>query len=212
MRKYQKSLLDPEQCAIIIIDHEPQTYFGAESADRGRILNNAAGLVKTAQTFGAPVIFTTIAAKSFAGYAARKLTDIIPDAVPIDRTNINCWEDENLRAAVVTAKRRKLLLAGLWTEACVAFPALSMLEDGYEVYVVADACGGSTAAAHDMAISRMIQAGVVPLTWLQTLLEFQRDWGDKTTYQAVMDIIKEYGGAYGLGVEYVETMLPAANA
>ncbi|MCL1881328.1 MAG: hydrolase [Oscillospiraceae bacterium] len=209
MRKYQKSLLDPTQCAVIIIDHEPQMYFGVESHNRRCILGNTAGLIKAAKAFGVPVILTTVTEKEFSGPIAKLLTDACPEFVPIDRSSINCWEDENLRNAVSATKRKKLILAGLWTEACITFPALSMLEDNYEAFVVEDACGGATKAAHDVAMQRMIQAGVIPLTWQQTMLEFQRDWGNKDTYQAVMNIVKEYGGAYGLGVEYAESMVPA---
>jgi nicotinamidase-related amidase len=208
MRNYQKSLLDPEQCVVVIIDHEPQMYFGVESKTRREILLNTAGLIKAAQAFDVPVIMTTVTEKEFSGQTATKLTGVCPTIVPIDRTLINCWEDDKLKNAVIATKRKKVLLAGLWTEACVTFPALSMKEDGYSVYVVADACGGATKTAHEMAMSRMVQAGVVPMTWQQTMLEFQRDWADKKTYQAVMDIVKEYSGAYGLGVEYAETMVP----
>ena len=139
---------------------------------------------------------------------AAKIQAVYPQATPIDRTAINCWEDQNLKKAVEGTGRKKLILAGLWTEACVTYPALSALEDGYEVYVVADACGGATKEAHDLAMLRMIQAGVKPVTWQQVMLEFQRDWANKDTYAAVMAIIKEHSGAYGLGVEYSETMLP----
>lgn len=208
MRAYQKSLLDPEQSVVVIIDHQPQMYFGVESAGRACILNNATALAKAAQVFAVPCVLTTVEARSFSGYMAAKIQAVYPQATPIDRTAINCWEDQNLKKAVEGTGRKKLILAGLWTEACVTYPALSALEDGYEVYVVADACGGATKEAHDMAMLRMIQAGVKPVTWQQVMLEFQRDWANKDTYAAVMAIIKEHSGAYGLGVEYSETMLP----
>ncbi|MCL1831900.1 MAG: hydrolase [Oscillospiraceae bacterium] len=209
MRKYQKSLLDPEQCAVLIIDHEPQMYFGVESHSRRCIMHNTAALIKSAKTFGVPVILTTVTEKEFSGPMAKLITDYAPECVPIDRTAINCWEDDNLKNAVVATKRKKLILSGLWTEACITFPALCMLEDNYEVFVVEDACGGASKAAHCTAMKRMVQAGVVPMTWQQVLLEFQRDWSNKDTYQAVMDIVTEYGGAYGLGVEYAQAMVPA---
>lgn len=208
MRKYQNSLLDPEQCVVIIIDHEPQMYFGVESLNRRSIMDNTAGLIKAAKTFGVPVILTTVTEREFSGKTAKHLTDSYPELVPIDRTAINCWEDDNLKRAVTSTRRNKLILAGLWTEACITFPALSMMEDGYEVYVVEDACGGATRAAHEVAMSRLTQAGAIPLTWQQVMLEFQRDWSNKETYQAVIDIVKEYSGAYGLGIEYAETMVP----
>ncbi|MDR2525587.1 MAG: hydrolase [Oscillospiraceae bacterium] len=212
MRDYQKSLLDPTQSAVVVIDHQPQMYFGVESHNRSCVLNNVTALAKAAQAFQAPCILTTVEAQQFSGYMAQKLQGVYPQSVPIDRTCINCWEDQNLKTAVVGTGKRKLLLAGLWTEACVCFPALSMREDGFEVYVVTDACGGATKEAHDMAVMRMVQAGVIPVTWQQVMLEWQRDWANQDSYQKVMGIIKEHSGAYGLGVEYSETMLPQAQA
>ncbi|MDR3314663.1 MAG: hydrolase [Oscillospiraceae bacterium] len=211
MRNYQQSLLDPTQAAVIIIDHQPQMYFGVESHHRACILNNVTALAKAAQAFNVPCILTTVEAQMFSGYLAQKIQNVYPQSVPVDRTCINCWEDQNLKKAVTGTGKRKLLLAGLWTEACVTFPALSMREDGFEVFAVADACGGATKEAHDLAMQRMIQAGVVPVTWQQVMLEFQRDWNNKDTYNKVMAIVKEHSGAYGLGVEYSETMLPQAQ-
>ncbi|MDR1706298.1 MAG: hydrolase [Clostridiales bacterium] len=207
MRKYPDTLLDPAQSAVIIIDHQPQMYFGVESASRATIENNIVGLAKAAQLFNVPCILTTVEAKSFSGYMYSKLQDVYLDVTPIDRTAINAWEDVNLKKAVEETGRKKVVIAGLWTEACVAFPALCMRKDGYDVYVAADACGGATKDAHDMAILRMTQAGVKPMTWMQVLIEWQRDWNNKDTYDGVMSIVKEYGGAYGLGVEYAESIL-----
>ena len=208
MRNYQQCLLDPTQCAVVIIDHQPQMYFGVEGACRNNVQNNVTALAKAAQIFGVPCILTTVSAQSFSGYLVSKVQQVYPDVTPIDRTCINAWEDVNLKKAVEGTGKKKLILAGLWTEACITFPALSAKCDGYEVFVVADACAGASKAAHDMAMQRMIQAGVIPVTWQQVMLEFQRDWNNKDTYDKVMTIIKEFGGAYGLGVEYAETMLP----
>jgi len=207
MRNYPKALLDPAQCAVIIIDHQPQMYFGVESTTRRGIENNISGLAKAAQLFGVPCILTTVEAQSFSGPMVSKVQSAYPQMVPIDRTAINCWEDANLKKAVEGTKRKRVILAGLWTEACVTFPALCMLEDGYEVFVAADACGGASQTAHDMAILRMVHAHVTPMTWMQIMLEWQRDWNNKDTYEGVMSIVKEHGGAYGLGVEYSESML-----
>ncbi|MDR1927237.1 MAG: hydrolase [Oscillospiraceae bacterium] len=212
MRNYQQALLDPAQCAIVIIDHQPQMYFGVESHHRSCVLNHVTALAKAAQSFQVPCILTTVEAQSFSGFLAQKLQSVYPQAVPIDRTCINAWEDQNLKKAVMGTGRKKLILAGLWTEACVTFPALCMKHDGFEVFAVADACGGASKEAHDMAMQRMIQAGVVPVTWQQVMLEFQRDWNNQDSYSAVMEIIKEFSGAYGLGVEYAESMVqPAQN-
>jgi nicotinamidase-related amidase len=208
MRNYQKCLLDPAQTVIAIIDEQPQMFFGVESCSRGRIQNSVLGLAKAAKVFGVPCVLSTVEASSFSGWLYSKLQNVYTGINPIDRTSINAWEDAKFKAAVEGTGRKKLVLAGLWTEACVTFPALSARSDGYEVFVVADACGGATRQAHDMAMARMIQAGVVPMTWQQTMLEFQRDWNNKDTYNAVMAIIKEHSGAYGLGVEYAESMIP----
>ncbi|MDR0840452.1 MAG: hydrolase [Christensenellaceae bacterium] len=208
MRNYQNCLLDPEQVVMAIIDEQPQMFFGVESDSRACIENNVVALAKAAQVFNVPCILSTVEASGFSGWMYSRLQNVYPGINPLDRTMINAWEDANFKAAVEGTGRKKLILAGLWTEACVTFPALCALSDGYEVYVVTDASGGASKAAHHMAILRMVQFGVIPLTWQQTMLEFQRDWNNKDTYDAVMGIIKEHSGAYGLGVEYAQSMLP----
>jgi len=205
MRNYPDVLLDPAQSVVVIIDHQPQMYFGVESAPRSAILNNVIGLAKAAQAFNVPCILTTVENQTFSGNMSGALLSVYPQVVPIDRSMINCWEDENLKKAVQGTKRKNIVLAGLWTEACVAYPALTMTYDGYKVFVAADACGGASQAAHDMAIKRMVQAGVIPCSWQQIMLEWQRDWNNKDTYDKVMSIVKSHSGAYGLGVEYAET-------
>lgn len=208
MRNYPNVLLDPEQSIVLIIDHQPQMYFGVEGTSRSAIENSVQCLAKAAKLFNVPCILTTVEAKTFSGYMYSKLQAVYPDATPIDRTAINAWEDSNIKKAVAATSRKKVIIAGLWTEACVLFPALSMVSEGYDVYVAADACGGATKEAHDMAIQRMVQMNVRPITSMQAMLEWQRDWANKETYQGVMAIAKEHGGAYGLGIEYSETMLP----
>lgn len=207
MRGYQNSLLDPEQSVVVIIDHQPQMYFGIGSGSRECIENSVVGLVKSTKVFQVPCIFTTVEAKEFSGNMIEKIQEIYPKDKPIDRTMINCWEDEKLKSAVEDTKRPKIILSGLWTEACVAFPALCLIEDGYEVYVVVDACGGVSKEVHKTAIKRMAKAGAKLVTWLQVMLEWQRDWANKDTYDDVMTIIKDHAGAYGRGVEYAESML-----
>jgi nicotinamidase-related amidase len=207
MKNYPETLLSPEQSAVVIIDHQPQMYSGVEGAKRICVANNAVGLAKAAQLFKVPCILTTVEAEDFSGYLYSKLQQVYPQVAPIDRTAINCWEDANLKKAVERTNRNKVILAGLWTEACVTFPALCMKQDGYDVYVVTDACGGVSRTAHDTAVMRMTQAGVRPVTWMQVMLEWQRDWSHKETYDGVMSIVKEHGGAYGLCVEYAERML-----
>ena len=202
-----KSLLNPDNCALIMIDFQPQMFFGIQSIDRQTLINNAVGLAKAAKVFNVPAILTTVAAESFSGPNLPQLQEVFPDIKPIDRTNMNCWEDERVVEAVERNGRKKLVMAGLWTEVCIAYPALSAMEEGYEVYFVADACGDVSATAHDMAVQRMIQAGAVPMNWLQVLLELQRDWARQETYEAVINVVKEHAGAYGQGAVYASTML-----
>ncbi|HKM76739.1 MAG TPA: hydrolase [Candidatus Bathyarchaeia archaeon] len=201
------SLLTPDNCALLLIDYQPQMAFGVKNIDGQTLVNNAVGLAKAAKIFNVPTVLTTVAEKTFSGPMFSQLMDLFPGVTPIDRTTMNCWEDERVVAAVKKTGRKKLVLGGLWTEVCIVDPTIYALQEGYEVYVVADACGGTSNTAHDLAIQRMIQAGAVPVTWLQVLLELQRDWARTKTYNAVMKIIKEDAGTYGLGVQYAETML-----
>jgi len=200
-------LLDADNCTVIFIDHQPQMSFGVASIDRHLLMNNVIGLAKAAKAFDVPVILTTVETASFSGHMWPQLLDIFPDHEPVERTSMNSWEDSNFVTQVEKTGRKKLVIAALWTEVCLAFPALQAMEAGYEVYAVVDASGGTSQVAHDMAIQRITRAGAVPVTWQQVLLEFQRDWARKETYDAVIDIVKEHSGAYGMGVEYAYTMV-----
>jgi nicotinamidase-related amidase len=200
-------LLNPQNCTVVFIDHQPQMTFGVTSIDRQALTNNVVGLAKAAKVFQVPVILTSVETKSFSGYIWPQLLEVFPGQAPIERTSMNSWEDAKFVAAVEQTGRKKLVMAGLWTEVCIVFPALQALAAGYEVYVVEDACGGTSVAAHIAAMQRLIQAGAVPVTWLQVLLEFQRDWARRDTYNAVIGIVKQHAGAYGAGVEYAYTMV-----
>ncbi len=201
------SLLTPDNCMLIMIDFQPQMAFAVKSIDGQTLINNAKGLAKSAKIFNIPTVLTTVAEKSFAGPMFPQIRKVFPDQKMIDRTTMNCWEDKNVVDAVKKIGKKKIVLAGLWTEVCIVTPAIQMLEDGYEVYVVADACGGTSNTAHDMAIMRVVQAGAVPMTWLQFLLELQRDWARQETYDAVTSLAREDAGSYGLGIEYAKAML-----
>ena len=201
------SLLTPDNCVVSLIDHQPQMLFGVNSIDRQTLINNTIGLAKAAKLFKVPMVLSTVETKSFSGYLWPQLVAVYPDQKPIERSSMNAWEDTNYVAAIERTGRKKIVLAGLWTEVCVCFPGIQAMEAGYEVYVVADACGDVNQMAHDMAMQRVIQAGAVPVTWLQVMLEFQRDWARRDTYDAVMDIVKQHAGAYGVGVEYAYTMV-----
>jgi nicotinamidase-related amidase len=209
------SLLAPENSTVIFIDHQPQMTFGVTNIDRQLLINNTVGLAKAAKIFNVPTILTTVETKSFSGYMWPQLLELFPDQTPIERTSMNSWEDTKFVAEVERIGRKKLVIAALWTEVCLVFPAIQAIEAGYEVYFVVDASGGTSQVAHDMAVQRLIQAGAVPVTWQQVLLEYQRDWARRETYDAVIDVAKEHSGAYGVGVEYAYTMVhgaPPSNA
>jgi nicotinamidase-related amidase len=209
------SLLTPENSTVIFIDHQPQMTFGVTNIDRQTLINNTVGLAKAAKVFNVPTILTTVETQSFSGYMWPQLLEVFPDQTPIERTSMNSWEDTKFLAEVERIGRKKLVIAALWTEVCLVFPAIQAIEAGYEIYFVVDASGGTSQVAHDMAVQRLIQAGAVPVTWQQVLLEYQRDWARKETYDAVIEIVKEHSGAYGVGVEYAYTMVhgaPPSNA
>lgn len=201
------SLLTPENSTVIFIDHQPQMTFGVTNIDRQLLINNTVGLAKAAKIFNVPTILTTVETQSFSGYMWPQLLEIFPDQTPIERTSMNSWEDAKFVAEVERIGRKKLVMAALWTEVCLTFPAIQAIEAGYEIYAVVDASGGTSQVAHDMAIQRIVQAGAVPVTWQQVLLEYQRDWARRDTYDAVIDLVKEHSGAYGVGVEYAYTMV-----
>jgi nicotinamidase-related amidase len=205
-------LLTPKNSAVIFIDHQPQMTFGVASIDRQTLINNVLLLAKAASIFKVPTILTTVETKSFSGNMWPQLLDIFPGQKPIERSSMNSWESEAFVKAVAATGRKKLIMAALWTEVCLVFPALEALGAGYEVYAVEDASGGTSLAAHNAAMRRIEQAGAVPVTALQVLLEYQRDWARKETYNDVLAVVKEHAGAYGQGVEYAYTMVHGAPA
>ena len=203
-------LLSPADCAVVMVDEQAGLAFAAGSADRQVLRSNAVALARTAVAFGLPVVVSTSASKVYSGPLMPPLRAVLPDVTPIERRNMNLWEDDAARAAVVAAGRKVLVIAGLLTEACVSFPVLSALSEGYRVHVVADACGGLTAASHDAALRRLEQAGAIMTSWLQFLLEMQRDWTRHDTYEAARAIVVDHGGGYGIGLDYArDTVKPA---
>jgi nicotinamidase-related amidase len=203
-------LLNPKNSAVVFIDFQPQMVFGVANIDRQTLFNNVLLLAKAAKIFKVPTILTTVESKGFSGNMWPQLLDIFPGQEPIERSSMNSWEDAKFVAAVQATGRKKLVMAALWTEVCLAFPALEAIKAGYEVYAVEDASGGTTVTAHNAAMRRIEQAGAVPMTALQVLLEYQRDWAHKETYDAVLAVVKEHCGAYGQGVEYAYTMVHGA--
>jgi nicotinamidase-related amidase len=207
-----KSLLSPTNHILILIDHQPQMAFATSSIDIVELRNNVAGLAESAKAFNVPTVLTTVAEKTFSGPMFPEILRVFPNIKPIDRTTMNTWEDERVVKKVKEYRKKKLVMAALWTEVCGVGPVLSAIDEGYEVYFVVDASGGVSEDAHNMAIQRMLKAGATPITWLQYLLELQRDWARSDTYVAVTDIAKKYGGAYGLGIIYAQEMLHATES
>lgn len=204
-------LLTPQNCQFIFIDHQPQMAFGVQSMDRQVLKNNTVGLAKAAKIFKIPVTITTVETESFSGHTYPELLAVFPENKLLERTSMNSWDDQNVRDALAANKRKKVVVSGLWTEVCnLMFSLDAMREGGYEIYMVADASGGTTAEAHKYSMDRMVQAGVVPVTWQQVLLELQRDWARRETYDAVIGLVKEHSGAYGMGVDYAYTMVHKA--
>lgn len=201
-------VLTPTNCQMIFIDQQPQMAFGVQSIDRQVLKNNTVALAKAAKVFNIPTIITTVETESFSGHTYPELLDVFPEHDILERTSMNSWDDRKVRDALAKNGKKKIVVSGLWTEVCNnSFSLCAMLEGDYEIYMVADASGGTTKEAHDFAMQRMIQAGVIPVTWQQVMLEWQRDWARKETYNAVMDIVKEHSGAYGMGVDYAYTMV-----
>lgn len=205
-------LLNPQNSTVIFIDFQPQMTFGVSNIDRQTLFNNVILLAKAARIFRAPTILTTVETKSFSGNMWPQLLDIFPQNDIIERSSMNSWDDPKFVEAVKATGRTKLIMAALWTEVCLAFPALDAIKAGFEVYAVEDASGGTSVAAHNAAMRRIEQAGAVPMTSLQVLLEYQRTWARKETYDEVIAAVKEHCGAYGQGVEYAYTMVHGAPA
>lgn len=204
-------VLTPENCQLIFIDHQPQMAFGVQSIDRQTLKNNTVALAKAAKIFGIPTTITTVETESFSGHTYPELLAVFPETPLLERTSMNSWDDQKVRDALKKNGKNKIVVSGLWTEVCNCTFALSAMHDAdYEIYMVADASGGTSVEAHDYAMQRMVQAGVVPMTWQQVLLEWQRDWAKRDTYDAVMALVKEHCGAYGMGVDYAYTMVHKA--
>ena len=208
-----QGLLTADNCALVFIDHQPQMLFGVGSGiDRQLLVDNVLLLAKGAKLYGVSIILTTVETESFSGAMWPQLLDVFPERKPIERTGMNSWDTPAFREAIKATGKKNILLSGLWTEVCITWPTLNMLAEGYNIYVVEDACGGTSIAAHDAALSRMTQAGAVRMTTIATVLEFQRDWANRQHYDALMDLFREHGGAYGAGIEYAYTMVHKAAA
>ena len=204
-------LISPTDHALILIDFQSQMSFATHSIDAITLRNNAALISHAASGFNVPTILTTVAEKSFSGPMFSEITDAFPGQKLLDRTSMNTWEDAAVIDEINAIGKKRLVFAGLWTSVCIVGPTLSALDQGFEVYVIADACGDVSTEAHERAMQRMIQAGVRPMTSLQYMLELQRDWARTGTYDMTTGIAKKFGGAYGLGIIYAKTMFGASE-
>lgn len=211
-KRSEKGLLTPDNCVVAVIDLQPQMLFGVANFDRQMIINNNVALLKAAKVFEIPVVLSTVETKSFSGNMWPQIQAVFPNQTAIERTSMNSWDDKNFVAAIEKSGKKKIVLSGLWTETCVALPTVQAIHDKYEVYVVEDCCGDVNQLSHDNAMKRVIQAGAKPVTALSVMLEWQRDWAERDSYDAIMDIVKSHFGAYGVGVEYAYTMVHGAPA
>ena len=207
--KISPLLLTPDNHVLALVDFESQMLFPLKSSNIGEFRNNVAIIAGASKIFDVPTVVSTVAEDSFSGPVFPEVEEFYPKATSnyIDRSTMNAWEDEAAYQAIVAPGKTKVVLAGLWTSVCILDPALSAIAEGYEVYVITDACGDVSTEAHERAIQRMIQSGVMPMTAIQYLLELQRDWARQETYGPVTDLVKKYGGAYGIGIQYAHHAL-----
>jgi nicotinamidase-related amidase len=202
-------LLTPTDHTLLLIDFQSQMAFATHSIDAVNLRNNAALVARAAAGFKVSTILTTVAEKSFSGPMFDEVLEAFPGREMIDRSTMNCWEDGNVVTAINAINKRRFVMAGLWTSVCIVGPALSAIEQGFEVFVLTDACGDVSTEAHERAVTRMVQAGAQPMTSMQYLLELQRDWGRAETYDLTTGIARHWGGAYGLGIIYGKSMFGA---
>ncbi|MBB3224012.1 hydrolase [Pseudoduganella umbonata] len=203
------ALLRPEDSIIVLIDHQPYQFANLHSHEPTMIVNNVVGLAKAAKVFGVPTILTTVI-EDRGGNLIKGLQDVFPDQKPIDRTFINTWQDPNVTDLVKESGRKQLILAALWTEICLAMPAIQALGEGYDVFIVTDASGGVSAEAHDMAVRRLVQAGAVPMTWMAVISEWQRDWARVESASELSTVVLEHGGASGVALAWELQLLQSA--
>src|SRR6266516_6629838 len=206
-----QALLTPKDSVLLLIDHQPFQFANLHSHEPTMVVNNVIGLAKTAKVFGVPTILTTVVEER-GGFLIRGLRDVFPEQKPINRTFINTREDSRVVDAVKKTGRKKVIMAALWTEICLAMPAIQALGEGYEVYIVTDASGAVSLEAHEMAIQRMIQAGAIPITWMVFAAELQRDWARTDTAAAVAQILVEHAGVVGTTFMWEQQLLATPHA
>jgi nicotinamidase-related amidase len=195
------NLLAPENCTLLLIDHQPSQLASVQSMDRTLLVSNVVGLAKTAKVFGVPTILSTVL-EDRGGFLFKDVQGVFPEQKTINRTTLNAWEDPRVVAAIKKTGRKKLVVAALWTEICLAYPVLSALAEDYELYIVTDASGGVSVEAHERAVQRMVQAGAVPVTWIGFACELQRDWARAKTINGIADIMYTHGGTVGANIAW----------
>ena len=184
-------LLTPQNAALLVIDYQPGQFAAVSSIDQDLLLENVISTVKIAKLFGVPIVHSTInVANGRSQPTVPELAQVLEDDPPIDRTSINAWEDADFLAAVRATGRRKLIICALWTEMCMAFPALDALREGYDVYPIVDAIGGTSEEAHRAALERVVQAGAQPISWVRLAGELQRDWAREETAEAAVELVR----------------------
>ncbi|AFE10759.1 isochorismatase hydrolase [Corallococcus coralloides DSM 2259] len=205
-----EALLTPQNSVLVLIDHQPYQFANLHSHEPTMVLNNVIGLAKAARVYKVPTLLTTVLEER-GGYLVKGLQDVFPEQKPIDRTFINTWEDRRVVDAVKKTDRKKLIIAALWTEICLAMPAIQAAGEGYDVYAVTDASGGVSREAHEMAVRRMQMAGVTPITWMAVAAEWQRDWAREESATALAGVLSEHGGGSAVAFAW-ELQLLAGRA
>ena len=206
-----ESMLTPENCVLILIDHQPFQFTNLRNMDPQLVINNTIGLAKAAKGFKVPTILTTVVEKQ-GGLILKQLQDVFPEQTPINRTTINTWEDPRVVDAVKKTGRKKLVIAALWTEICLVFPVIHALGEGYDVFIVTDASGGVSVEAHERGIQRCIQAGAIPITWMVFASELQRDWAREATVKQLAETLLEHSGSTGTSLKWEWELLATGKA
>jgi nicotinamidase-related amidase len=205
-----QALLTPKDSVLLLIDHQPFQFSNLHSHEPTMIVNNVIGLAKTAKVFGVPTVLTTVVEER-GGFLIKGLQDVYPDQKPINRTFINTWEDRRVVDAIKKTGRKKVVMAALWTEICLAMPAIQAMGEGYDVYIVTDASGGVSLEAHEMAVRRLVQAGAVPMTWMAVQAEWQRDWAREETVPGLAQLLSQHGGGTGVAFAWETQLLGATR-
>ncbi len=204
------ALLTPENSVLVLIDHQPFQIANLHSHEPTMIINNVIALAKAAKAFNVPTILTTVVEER-GGILLKGIQDVFPEQRPINRTFINAWQDTRVVEAVRKTRRKQVVFAALWTEICLAMPAIQAKGDGLDIFVVTDASGGVSAEAHDMAVRRVVQAGVVPITWLAVVSEWQRDWARPAALPALTEMLLQHGGGTGVALAWEAQLLAAGG-